>query len=209
MKEIEEINTNIQQEHEQEQERKEMEAVKNIKINSTEFFKFANKTKRGKSKIGPLRSGKDYLSGPADMARILSEQYKSVFSSPKDNYEELQFPMRAISPMEDIVLTKEMFVVAMSSMKTSSAPGPDGVPAYLYQRFAEVLVEPIMWIWKQSLESGRMPEETLLAYINPILKSVDRSLPANYRPVSLTNHLTKIFERVLRKEMVKHLESQE
>ncbi len=51
-----------------------------------------------------------------------------------------------------------------------------------------------------------MPETTLLAFITPILKSVDRSVPANYRPVSLTNHMTKIFERVLRLHIVEHLE---
>ena len=66
-----------------------------------------------------------------------------------------------------------------------------------------------MLIWKASFDSGIMPEKTLLAYITPILKSVDRSIPANYRPVSLTNHLTKIFERVIRKEIVDHLEAEE
>ena len=65
-----------------------------------------------------------------------------------------------------------------------------------------------MMIWQHSLNTGRMPESITLAYITPILKSVDRSLPANYRPVSLTNHLTKIFERVVRKVIVDHLESQ-
>ena len=58
-----------------------------------------------------------------------------------------------------------------------------------------------------SFDSGVMPETTLLAHITPILKSVDRSIPANYRPVSLTNHLTKIFERVIRQEIVHHLET--
>ena len=36
--------------------------------------------------------------------------------------------------------------------------------------------------------------------ITPILKTVDRSEPANYKPVALTNHMTKILERVLRRE---------
>ena len=103
---------------------------------------------------------------------------------------------------------KHLFIFAMQSIKITSAPGPDGVPAFLYFKFAEELATPVMMIWKQSLESGIMPEPTFLAYITPILKSVDRSLPENYRPVSLTNHLTKIFERVLRKEIVKHLEEQ-
>ena len=66
-----------------------------------------------------------------------------------------------------------------------------------------------MMIWKSSMDTGLMPEPILLAYITPILKSVDRSLPENYRPVSMTNHLTKIFERVLRKAIVDHLEAHE
>ena len=51
-----------------------------------------------------------------------------------------------------------------------------------------------------------MPESVFLAYITPILKKIDKSLPENYRPISLTNHLTKTFERVLRKEIVNHME---
>ena len=60
--------------------------------------------------------------------------------------------------------------------------------------------------WQHSLNSGIMPEGIILAIIVPILKSTDKSLPANYRPIALTNHLTKIFERVLRKVIVKHME---
>ena len=56
---------------------------------------------------------------------------------------------------------------------------------------------------------GNHTRKTLLAYITPILKTIDRSKPANYRPVSLTNHLTKIFERVIRKEIVDHLVAEE
>ena len=127
-------------------------------------------------------------------------------SSPKENYDQINFVRRTLESLSDIVLTKEMFVQAMQSIKASSAPGPDGVPAYLYRKFAEALATPVMKIWQLSLDSGIMPESTLLAFITPILKSVDRSVPANYRPVSLTNHLTKIFERVIRKEIVHHLE---
>ena len=32
-------------------------------------------------------------------------------------------------------------------MKASSAPGPDGIPAYIYKQYAEQLVYPIMKIW--------------------------------------------------------------
>ena len=107
----------------------------------------------------------------------------------------------------DLKLTNPMFISAMQEIQYSSAPGPDGVPAYLYIAFAEELASPVRLIWSNSLNTGRMPDGTPLAIITPILKTVDKSLPSNYRPISLTNHLTKIFERVLRVALVDHLET--
>ena len=206
-KQIEEINSKIQDSHHKERERVERKAIDNIKVDAKAFFKFANKTRKTQSKVGPLKSGPDYYSGPLEMAKILSDQYKSVFSKPKDSYENVVLRERNAPTIEDLVLDKGMFIEAMKSMKPWSAPGPDGVPAFLYYKYAEELAEPLMIIWKHSLETGIMPEPTLLAYITPILKSVDRSIPANYRPVSLTNHITKIFERVMRKHITNHLEN--
>ena len=205
---IKSLNEEIQREHQQERERKECEVIEKIKVNPKEFFKYANKTKKTRSKIGPLKLRETCYSGPAKMAKILSDQYKSVFSKPKDDYSSINFVQRSIAPLDAIILEEQRFVAAMESIKATSAPGPDGVPAYLYRVFREELATPVMMIWKHSMETGIMPEPTMLAYITPILKSVDRSLPANYRPVSLTNHLTKIFERVVRKQLVDHLESQ-
>ena len=66
-----------------------------------------------------------------------------------------------------------------------------------------------MKIWRRCLDAGKMPQGPIRAIVTPIFKSDDKSEPANYRPVSLTNHITKIFERVLRKHLVQHLESQD
>ena len=52
-----------------------------------------------------------------------------------------------------------------------------------------------------------MPDGINLAYITPIFKSGDKSDPANYRPMALTNHITKIYERLIKKEIVFHLSS--
>ena len=44
--------------------------------------------------------------------------------------------------------------------------------------------------------------------ICPVHKGGSRTIPKNYRPVALTSHLIKIFERVVRHALVNHLESQ-
>ena len=50
-----------------------------------------------------------------------------------------------------------------------------------------------------------VPECLKRAAIVPIHKSGDKSLPSNYRPISLTPILMKIFERVLRKQVTQFL----
>ena len=51
-----------------------------------------------------------------------------------------------------------------------------------------------------------IPAETLLVIICPIHKGGSRSLPKQYRPVALTSHIIKVFERVLRQALVDHID---
>eukprot|EP00116_Pleurobrachia_bachei_P018688 sb/3478950/ len=46
-------------------------------------------------------------------------------------------------------------------------------------------------------------------FICPIFKKGDRSLPENYRPVAITSHISKTFERVLRDHLTNFLERAE
>ena len=63
------------------------------------------------------------------------------------------------------------------------------------------LAVPLQMLFIQSLESGIIPECLKRAAIFPIYKSDDKSLPSNYRPISLTPILKKIFEKVIRKQV--------
>ena len=44
-----------------------------------------------------------------------------------------------------------------------------------------------------------------MAYITPIHKGGERKSQERYRPVNLTSHIMKIFERVLKKSIIEHL----
>ena len=46
----------------------------------------------------------------------------------------------------------------------------------------------------------------LLLFLNcPVHKGGLRSVPKNFRPVALTSHVIKVFEKVMKKALVKHL----
>ena len=44
-------------------------------------------------------------------------------------------------------------------------------------------------------------------FITPVYKKGDRTEAANYRLVSITSHIIKIFERVIRNNIVEHMEA--
>jgi len=96
---------------------------------------------------------------------------------------------------------------ALSKLKASSAAGPDGLSASLLKNCRSTLSLPIYNIWRESLNTGTIPNVLKTATIVPIYKGDSRAVPKNYRPVSLTSHLIKTFERVIRIKLVDFLES--
>ena len=63
-----------------------------------------------------------------------------------------------------------------------------------------------MMIWSESMDSGVVPKFYKEALISPLFKKGNRTLAANYRPVALTSHIIKIYERILRHKMVTFVE---
>ena len=62
-------------------------------------------------------------------------------------------------------------------------------------------------IWRKSLDTGQIPQILKSAHVVPIYKGDCRGTPKNYRPIALTSHLIKVFEKVIRKKLVQYMES--
>ena len=61
-------------------------------------------------------------------------------------------------------------------------------------------------LFKSSLQTGEIPKILKLAFIVPIHKGRSRAETVNFRPISLTSHVMKAFERVMRRTLVNFLE---
>ena len=83
-----------------------------------------------------------------------------------------------------------------------SAGGPDKFQACILKECKSVLSKPLFIIWRKSMDSGTIPKIHLQQTIIPIHKKDSKAKPENYRPVSLTSHLIKLFERILRMKIV-------
>lgn len=70
---------------------------------------------------------------------------------------------------------------------------------------SECLARPMTVIYQASPRAGHLPEQWKEATITAIFKKGRSSDLANYRPVSLTSIPCKIFEKLLREEVLQHI----
>lgn len=94
-------------------------------------------------------------------------------------------------------------------MNTYSAAGPDGIPAVLMRQCAQTVSAPLQLLWRKSLDTGDIPSQLKHGNITPIYKNGPRTEPKNYRPVALTSHVIKIFERIVAKQITKYREEEQ
>ena len=91
--------------------------------------------------------------------------------------------------------------------KSSSAPGPDGLPYRVYTAvpgFMKLLLRVCRW----AMVSGEVPPSWDTAYIRCLLKKgEDKLLPESYRPISLTCTDCKIFTGILATRLQKFSDS--
>ena len=209
--ELNTINADIIRLQEKSKLEKEKEQIQNLKSNPAAFYKYAKSSQKNSTQIGPLKNmqmGKlTYESDPQKMAQILSNQYESVFTVP--NTAPRQYDFNPQAQLSDIEFSPSDIIHTIKEISPTSAPGPDGITPKFLKDYAEELAEPLHLLWRKSLDSGDNPDGTHLAYITAIFKAGDKSEAANYRPVSLTNHITKIFERIIKNELVFYLTRQQ
>ena len=140
---------------------------------------------------------------PDFAAETLRQQYNSVFAVPMpgwtvDKPNEHFGLVDGADILSDVKFSPKDIQEACAELKGTAAPGPDGVPAMLLKSCRKELSKPLHLLWRSSLDNGSIPVELLLVLICPIHKGGSRSVAKNYRPVALTSHLIKVFERVIK-----------
>ena len=158
--------------------------------------------------MGP---NKTLTSDKYEMCCSLLYQFNSVFTKPHSDKIVTNpfsfFPMQSSMSnttdlyLTDIVLSEKNIIDAIQELSPTSAAGPDGLPSSLLVNCATELAPILLIIFSHSLSSGVIPPSFKRAAITPVFKSGDRSVPSNYRPISLTSVISKVLEIIIRKQV--------
>ena len=215
LEEISDIERWLEEDTRRSAEKEENDVVANMKTDVKCFFNFVKRRQHTMTKVGPFIDPTTNQINPDPLytAEQLALQYNSVYSTPRANmvvHDANTFFSIADDPAQptisDVIFTNNDIIQACKEMRSNSAAGPDGVPSVLLKNCAEQLSAPLLMLWKKSFEQSKIPSSLLAANISPIHKGGSRALPKQYRPVALTSHVVKVFERVLRRVIVGFLE---
>ena len=183
---------------------------KSWKSNPKSFYSYVKKKSKTNSLINLLidKDGQ-ILTKSKDIADLFQKYFCSVFSKPDcPLIKEPDFtPPQIFHPLQDLNLTLEAIETAIDCIDKSSSCPEMEIPAPVLKACKKILSIPIKLIWDESLVRGKVPQHYKTQFVTPIHKKESTAFASNYRPISVTSHIVKIFERILRNHLVEYLDS--
>jgi len=159
-----------------------------------------------KSAFPPLVFDDEIISTSTGKAEIFAKMFaaNSTLNPPP------QLPPPTITPvphkMSEIVFKTNEVRKILLSLDTRKSSGLDGIPAIVLKKCAPELAPVLTRLFQLSYNRGVFPDGWKKARLQPVPKKGSRSLPSNYRPIALLSALSKVMERIINIQILKHLE---
>ena len=102
------------------------------------------------------------------------------------------------------ITTKEVFDTIIL-IKHKGSSGPDGISNQILKLSSTVISEPLSKLFNQCIKQGTFPNALKIAKVLPFYKDGNCQLPESYRPISLLNSISKVFEKIIFGKMYKFL----
>ena len=93
--------------------------------------------------------------------------------------------------------TEETILKILLSLDVSKGSGYDTLPPKIIKLAAPIITTPLTNIINLSKLQSKYPDMMKVAYVAPAFKKEDRLKKENYRPISILNTFSKVFERYI------------
>ena len=103
-------------------------------------------------------------------------------------------------------ISSETVYQTLKDMKSRKAAGPDNISAKLLKDSVSVTLPLLTKIFNLSLSEGVFPDDWKNAQVSPIYKSGDKEECGNYRPISVLSVVSKLFEKLVYKQIYSYLD---
>ena len=180
--------------------------IANKKTCPKKYYEYVgSKDKYSEAKIS-LKCDSNVITDDKQCAQKFNDFFTSVFTQGSANmaeYESDDFVQ--IQSMEEVEINEGLIREEILKLDPNKASGPDEIPARLLISAVDVFVPILTKVLQISFEKSLVPNILKSGNIIPIHKSGDKTQTGNYRPVSLTPIIAKLFERVVKIGLERHI----
>ena len=140
-----------------------------------------------------------FRNNPLDQCELFNTYFADQFSQASTYNIRVDF---STEPNDGFQITHQDVRKLLKNINSNKAPGPDGMHGKILKNCAEGICYPLSLIFKTSYNTGLIPNEWKLANVVPVFKKGSKTSVENYRPISLTCLVMKIFETLVRDELM-------
>ena len=185
----------------------ETKIAKECKKNAKGVWNYIKKQRKSGNAMPDLkREDGSFTSNDEEAAEALSQQYYNTFTKEDTtNIPDIEAKPLQTNKLKTYNINKERVLKVIENLKPNKSPGIDGIHPRVLKELSDVIAYPITLIYQKSVEESQLPRQWKDAEITPIYKKESRSLPKNYRPVSLTSIICKILEKLVVEDIIAHV----
>ncbi|MGL1888435.1 MAG: reverse transcriptase family protein, partial [Reichenbachiella sp.] len=178
------------------------------KVNPKSFWSYVKRrTKKPGDVTSLIDSNGIIISDDKEKAALLNSYFVSVFvEEPDDNFFANNSVHNVDFTMDSIDIDKDAVLRIINKLSISKAAGPDIIHARVIKECSVPFSDIFCLLFRKSLLEGVLPYQWKQANVKALFKKGSRTNCSNYRPVSLTSIICKIFETLVRDSISFHLE---
>ena len=135
------------------------------------------------------------------IANLFNKHFYNQFSDSSTYEIDIDFSNDLFS---DFSIDDRIICNALRELNPSKSKGPENIGGLLLKNCAQSISYPLSILFNISFRTGSLPTEWKMANIVPVYKKGDKNCIENYRPISLTCMVSKIFEKCIRDELLSH-----
>ena len=144
-------------------------------------------------------------SNPNQVANLFNDYFYSTFTPPAQNLDMPNISTRNNQGLFNLIFTPDDIVTVLKNLNIAKASGHDGLDARILKECANVLAPSLTRIFNYSIQLCKFPKSWKQANVIPVYKSGNIQDVRNYRPISLTCVVSKVFERCVYNKIAPHL----
>lgn len=128
--------------------------------------------------------------------------YENLLTEDRDEYK-TSTPAEILIQGRTIDIDERTVTKTVQQLKNGWAAGPEEIPAELIKCGTSKLYARIAWCINQYINGAPISEDWKVAYISSIPKKGNKLDCSNYRGISVTSTLSRLYGRILR-DLIEH-----